>query len=121
MTPNAAAALLAEGIAIAEGYPNASNVPWRARNPGDLEHGDQGLGRINSITIYPDHATGWHKAILQALDMLTGNSRYYRPTMSLATIAAVYTGAQNAPQWAASVSAHCGISPTDPISKLLTD
>jgi len=120
MTPQAAAALLAEGIAIAEGYPNPAAVPWRARNPADLEHGDQGQGRIAAITIYPDHTTGWTHATQQALDMLTGQSRFYKPTMSLQTIAPVYTGADNAPQWAATVATHCRILPTDPISKLLT-
>jgi hypothetical protein len=120
MTPAAAAALLAEGIALAEGYPNPNSVPWHARNPGDLEHGDQGQGRINAITIYPDHATGWLKTTQQALDMLTGTSRFYKPSMSLLTIATPYTGAQNAPAWATTVATHCGIQPTDPISKLLT-
>jgi hypothetical protein len=120
MTPTQAAALLAEGIAIAEGYPNPAHLPWKARNPGDLHNGDQGNGTINSTTVYPDHATGWKQLETEALRILTGQSENYKPGMSLAQIAATYTDEENAPGWAKTVAAHLGISVNDPISALLT-
>lgn len=119
MDTNAAVELLAEGFAIAEGYPNAHSIPWRTKNPGDLCIGDLGSGVLNHKTIFATHAQGWEALRLQARKILTGDHSIYRPTMTLLEVAIRYTGQDHAADWAHIVSVHCGIPTNAAIGTLL--
>lgn len=119
MNISPAAALLAEAIAIAEGYPNPKALPWRARNPGDLELGDFGNGVLNLKTIFPSHALGWTRLEAQAAAMLSAASKHYNPAMTFLQVAATYTGFDNTQPWALAVANHCQLHPTDTLQALL--
>jgi hypothetical protein len=101
---------IADAIAHAEGFYAPGNpLPRRANNPGDLKNGDVGHGTINDKTIYATVEDGWNALYKQVHLMLEGVSHYYQPTMTIAEMAVVYTGADAASSWAATVADKLGV------------
>lgn len=88
----------AESIATAEGFGRAGAVPTLRNNPGDLVGSD---GRIRTFATVDD---GW-RALYHQLDLMRdGESSYYDPTNSIATVATVWTATEQA-SWARNVVA----------------
>ena len=111
---------IAEAIATAEGYfhPSGTAIPQRANNPGNLKLGDIGLGTIGGKTIYATIADGW-AALERQIDLiLTGQSRYYKPDMTILEVAQTYTGGDNAQAWANIVAEKLGVTPNTRIGEV---
>lgn len=102
---------IADAIAHAEGfYADGNPLPRRANNPGDLKRGDVGFGEINGKTIYGSVADGWAALYKQVGLMVSGLSKYYKPSMTIREIATIYTGADSADTWAATVAQQLGVT-----------
>jgi hypothetical protein len=95
---------IAEAIAFAEGYGKPGAIPTVRNNPGDLKDS-------NGIIIqFPTAEEGWNALYRQVLLMLTGESRYYKPTMTIAEIARIYTGEDSYMNWANNVAYKLGVT-----------
>lgn len=117
--------LMAQAIATAEGWTssNPNVVPRRAHNPGDLTRnfGQATAGTANSegVLIFADDDAGWSALKGQVTGMLTGGSHVYKPTMTLLTVARLYTGGDNADSWAANAGRVMGIGPDQTLEDFL--
>ena len=101
---------IANAIATAEGYFASGNpLPYRQNNPGDLRDSS------GAIATYDTAADGWNALYRQVQKMLDGTSAFYGPDQTIAQIAVTYTGADNAPSWAATVAQVLGVDPSTPI------
>jgi hypothetical protein len=96
---------IAQAIARAEGYGVPGAIPTTRNNPGNIK-GPDGV-----IRTYSTPEEGWQALYRQVLLMLTGESRFYRPEMSIAEIARIYTGEAAYMNWARNVSAALGVTP----------
>lgn len=110
----------AQGIAQAEGFGIAGAIPTVTNNPGDLEIGDIGNGTNGGKTIFATVAQGWTALYNQVALMFSGNSAYYSPSMTIAEVAATYTGNDNSSGWANTVAAAVGASASTQLGSLLT-
>lgn len=95
---------IAAAIAKAEGYGVPGAIPTRQNNPGNIR--DQ----TGQIATYSTPEEGWQALYRQVLLMLTGESRYYRPEMTIAEIARIYTGEPTYMNWAVNVARELGVS-----------
>lgn len=120
MTKPQLAVKLAEAAAIAEGYTNPHNRPWRDRNPGDLDAGAQGSPTDGLLIVYPTQSFGWAAAENLWAKIINGLIPAYRNATTIAQIAAVYTGQDNAQAWAAVVATYLGTTPNNTLESLLT-
>jgi hypothetical protein len=96
---------IAQAIARAEGYGVPGAIPTVRNNPGNLK-GPDGV-----IRTYSTPEEGWQALYRQVLLMLTGESRYYKPEMTIAEIARTYTGEARFMDWANNVSLFLGVTP----------
>lgn len=120
MTKAQLAAKLAEAAAIAEGYTNPHNRPWRDRNPGDLEAGPQGSPTDGLLTVYPTQSLGWAAAENLWAKIINRLIPAYNNATTIAQIAAIYTGEDNAAGWAAVVAIYLGTTTNATLESLLT-
>lgn len=96
---------IAKAISIAEGYGKPNTIPTLRNNPGNIKN-SQG-----EIITYPTPEDGWRALYRQVLLMLTGESRYYRPEMTIAEVARIYTGEAAYMNWAINVSRVLKVTP----------
>jgi hypothetical protein len=103
--------MLANAIAIAEGFGVPGAVPTRANNPGDIAFGDIGYGVANSagVTIYASPSDGWAALYNQLNLIFSLQSHVYNPAMTFLDMAVKWTGGDNAGAWAANVAASLGV------------
>ena len=111
---------IAEAIAVAEGWfhPSGTAVPQRANNPGNLKLPENPLGDIGGKTIFATAEEGWAALDRQINFILTGQSRYYTPDMTIFQVAQIYTGGDNAQAWANIVAGKLGVTPDTPIKEV---
>lgn len=119
-------ALLAAGIARAEGYGPEGNIPTRANNPGDIEAGDVGYGTLGEgITVYDSPAAGWLKLYRTVTGWLKGTSKVYFPSDSLRDVARKYVNGPLAAEsyesqsWAGNVTSVIGGTIDDTLQDFL--
>lgn len=118
--------LLAQGIAIAEGFggtehDGSPNLPSRCNNPGDLEIGDVGYGTEMDKTIFPTEQAGWTALEHECDLVLNGLSRAgYKTSDTFLQFAQRYTGGDGSASWAQIVCHHLGISVTDTLKSYYT-
>lgn len=102
---SARVAVIAYGIAVAEGYFVPGSAPARLNNPGALKGSD---GRLREFRTADE---GWAALFDQVARMLSGRSAYYRPDMTIREIAQIYTGGDNPEGWARTVAGYVGVTP----------
>lgn len=96
---------IAAAIAKAEGYGVPGAIPTIRNNPGNIKNAQ------GEIITFPNPEAGWNALYRQVLLMLTGESRYYKPEMTIAEIARIYTGEAAYMNWANNVSRVLGVTP----------
>lgn len=107
---------LAQAIARAEGFYVAGSIPQRANNPGDLEVGDVGHGKLGEgITVFANPQAGWQALYHQVDRMLLGLSKVYLPSMTLAQVGMKYSGD---PNWAKNVAEALGVDESITLAQL---
>jgi hypothetical protein len=100
----------ANAIAKAEGSDPSIN------NPGDLTAGDfdpsQVTGTFNAagVAIVDTLQNGWQALYTKLQNVLSGASSVYSPSMTISEFAQVYTGGDNAAEWAESVASSLGVT-----------
>lgn len=118
--PDSLVQAIARAIARAEGFfSGPTALPVRANNPGNLKLGDAGQGTIGGKTIFATIEDGWAALYKQIRLMLTGASAYYHPGMTIAQVAKIYTGGDNALAWAKNVAISLGVSVQTKLADLL--
>lgn len=103
---------IAQAIATAEGGTTPGTFPYRTNNPCDVFVGGSTAG-------YPTMDAGWNACYNQIGLMLGGQSKVYTPDESISDIAASWapSSAGNVPtNWASTVAAALGLSPSDPLT-----
>lgn len=102
---------IAQAIARAEGFyhPSGTTKPQRLNNPGSI------FGSNGQMIHFETVAEGWDALYRQVERMLTGNSRYYSPEMTIVQIAQIYTGEPHYMNWANNVANALGVSPNTPL------
>ena len=105
MSPTRKIKRIAEAIAKAEGYGVPGAIPTVRNNPGNLK------GPDGEIRWFPTPEDGWNALYRQVTMMFTGESRYYRPDMTIAEIARIYTGESTYMNWASNVARFLGVTP----------
>lgn len=105
MSPTRKIKRVAQAIARAEGYGVPGAIPTVRNNPGNIKD------ETGQIATYPTPAAGWAALYRQVAMMFTGESRWYRPDMSIAEIARIYTGEASYMNWANNVSRFLGVTP----------
>jgi hypothetical protein len=103
---------IAAAIAKAEGYYVPGSLPNRLNNPGSIKGPDGQLIRFDTAE------AGWAALYKQVSLILSGHSRWYRPDMSIAEIAAIYTGGDKPDAWARIVAGDLGVTPGTPIDQV---
>jgi len=106
---------IAGAIAKAEGFLVPGSLPQRANNPGNLKLGGETIG---GKTIFSTVQEGWQALYHQIDLMLSGQSRYYSPDMTIRQVAGIYTGHDNEEAWAKIVAGQLGVSPDTPIGSI---
>jgi hypothetical protein len=101
---------IARAIARAEGYFVSGSLPNRLNNPGSLK--DPNTGQLRAFSTVEE---GWAALKQQVARMLEGTSAFYKPSMTIAQIAAIYTGGDKPDAWARIVAGELGVSPDTPI------
>jgi hypothetical protein len=112
------ASRFAQAIAKAEGFGIPSAIPTRANNPGDLKLPGASPLPGTSITMFATVAEGWQALERQLMLIATGQSAFYRPTMTIAEMAKVWTATEQ-DAWARNVAASLGVSTNTQIGALL--
>lgn len=105
MSPTRKIRRIADAIALAEGYGVPGAIPTVRNNPGNIRD-----TRTGEIITYASPAEGWAALYRQVTMMLTGESRYYKPTMTIAEVAKTYTGEAAYMNWARNVALHLGVT-----------
>jgi hypothetical protein len=105
MNPTRKIRRIAEAIAKAEGYGVPGAIPTVRNNPGNLKGAD------GQIRWFQTPEEGWNALYRQVTMMFTGESRYYRPDMTIAEIARIYTGEAAYMDWANNVARFLGVTP----------
>lgn len=103
---------IARAISVAEGYGVPGAIPTIRNNPGNIR------SSAGPIATYPTPSDGWTALYRQVGLMLSGASAYYRPSMSLAQVARVYTGEAAFMNWARIVAGKLGVSTETPFGEL---
>jgi hypothetical protein len=91
--------LLAEAIAVAEGFYIPGTIPNRANNPGDLTKGDFGdtgvyitaKGGVQIIQ-YASVQDGWNALYQKLQNIANGGSSVYSPDMTLGQFINTFSG-----------------------------
>lgn len=103
-------------IARAEGFYQAGTLPARYHNPGDLKvragekyPGQVGVGKAGHV-IFRNNQCGWWALYHQVDKIMTGDSRFYTPQMTLTDVAHRYAG--NWRRWAQNVAHNLGVPPS---------
>ncbi len=97
---------IARAIAHAEGYYAGDTLPFRRNNPGSIVD-----PTTRTLIQYPSAQDGWTALYNLVGKMLSGESRYYSPDMSIYEIAQTYTGGDKPDAWARIVSGDLGVTP----------
>lgn len=105
MNPTSRIERIAQAIAKAEGYGVPGAIPTVRNNPGNIRD------ETGAIATFPAPADGWAALYRQVTLMLTGESRWYRPDMTIAEVARIYTGESGYMAWARNVAAFLGVTP----------
>jgi hypothetical protein len=113
---------LAKRIGKAEGWgADATNLPTRTNNPGDMELGDRGWGVDHGKTIFEkadfaadiqDHTDGASALRRECLAILSGASHIYKTSWRFIDFAQEWTGGDNPVPWCAVVSEGFGPNAT---------
>jgi hypothetical protein len=121
--------VLAEAIAIAEGYyaggeHDGRSLPYRLNNPGALKKPALGAAVLptwkdTGLVVFPTNAMGWAALRHQVRSMVTGTSAIYEPTDTLLLVAEKY--ADGDVNWAANVAELLHVSPTSTLEDLVGD
>lgn len=109
---------IAQAIAQAEGFGVAGKIPTLANNPGDLELGDIGYGKMGEgITVFGSVTDGWNALYGQISGWLLGTSSNYSINMTWDQIGAKYAGAS---AWANNVASALGVDPNSTLGAYLS-
>lgn len=110
---------LAAAIGRAEGFGPVENLPTKINNPGDLELGDLGLGTQAAKTVFSSIAEGW-SALRREIEIIAnGQSKYYNADTTIADMAKLWTGGDNADSWAQNVASALGVTPQTRLGDVL--
>jgi hypothetical protein len=88
--------LLAQGIAVAEGFGIIGSIPERSNNPGDLKLGS------DYISVFSSAAEGWSRLYHQINIIVEGKSKVYNLSMTLLDMAQKWTATEK-DAWAINV------------------
>lgn len=108
----------AQAIARAEGFYVPGSIPQRAHNPGNLKLGEPSIA--GGITVFDSDDLGWAALYRQLSLIVTGRSRYYSLSMSIADMGRIWTATvaeQGA--WSQNVASALGVSVATPLSQVL--
>lgn len=114
----------AHAVARAEGFGVKGAIPTRYHNPGDIRTFRPGvhyLGQIgvarHGYVIFRNNSYGFLalKGILRGI--VLGESRYYRDTMTVSSVARLYATGWR--RWAKNVSKNLGITPNTKLREYL--
>lgn len=113
---------LAQAIARQEGFYVHGSIPQRNHNPGNLRHGVGGSaskanGTAGGFATYASDEDGFEDLRRQVRMMLTGESSFYNPSMSIWDVAQTYTQTQQL-EWATNVAKFYGVPVTTKLSDL---
>jgi hypothetical protein len=97
---------IAYAIARAEGFFVPGSLPARLNNPGSLK--DPSTGQLRAFTTIEE---GWAALKQQIVRMLNGTSAFYKPSMTIREVAAIYTGGDKPAAWANIVAQTLGVNP----------
>jgi hypothetical protein len=121
--------VLAEAIAIAEGYyadgeHDGRSLPYRLNNPGALKKPALGATLLptwqeTGLVEFPTSALGWAALRHQVRSMLTGTSAIYGPSDTLLLVAEKYADGDT--NWAANVAELLHVPPTITLEDLVSD
>ena len=121
--------VLAEAIAIAEGYyadgdHGGRSLPYWLNNPGALKRPALGASmlptwRETGLVVFPTSTMGWAALRHQVRSMLTGASAIYEPSDTLLLVAEKY--ADGDVNWAANVAGLLHVPPTITLEDLVSD
>ena len=112
---------MGQGIARAEGYGPAANLPTIRNNPGSLTLG-------GTLRGFPDPTAGWNALYGMLAVIERGSSKYYPLTMTFEEFGWMYVNG-TAPgsglvhstdyphNWAVVVAGACGLSPENTLSE----
>lgn len=103
--------LIAQAIAKAEGFYAGNTLPRRMNNPGSITSGGQ-------LVQYASEQDGWNALYALIERILSGESAYYTPDMSVLQVAHVYTGEDKPEAWARIVAEQLGVSVNEPFGNL---
>lgn len=90
---------LANAIAIGEGYPSRTTIPWTQRNPGDLTHAPHATPTANGKFLFVSHSLGWADHEAHCLAILEGREPNYSLSMTIIEFATKYVGGKPSPGW----------------------
>jgi|SRR5579883_3023750 len=109
---------IADAIAHAEGYDVPGSRPRRNNNPGDLERDltGKGIGRDGPYVIYATPADG-RAALEHQVRLMFSGSHVYKPSMTIAEVAAHYTETDR-DAWARAVAERLGVAVTTPLDAI---
>lgn len=119
---------IAVAIATAEGFYVAGSLPQRCCNPGDMKLGDRGWGVEAGKTRYlkadigadiADHTDGFSALRRELEATLLGASHVYTPSDTIETLAAKWTGGDNAGAWARIVAEKLVADPMTQLADLV--
>jgi len=111
---------IAHAIATAEGFFIAGSVPQRNNNPGDIKADLIGKAvgfDSRGFAIFATPEDGWNNLYAQVQGMVSGSSRIYSPSMTIAQVADHY--AEGDPNWSANVAAALGVTPDTPLNQVV--
>ena len=121
--------VLAEAIAIAEGYyadgdHGGRSLPYWLNNPGALKKPALGASLLptwheTGLVVFPTSTMGWAALRHQVRSMLSGTSAIYEPSDTLLLVAEKY--ADGDVNWAANVAGLLHVSPTITLEDLVSD
>lgn len=121
--------VLAEAIAIAEGYyadgdHGGRSLPYWLNNPGALKKPALGASLLptwheTGLVVFPTSTMGWAALRHQVRSMLSGTSAIYEPSDTLLLVAEKY--ADGDVNWAANVAELLHVSPTITLEDLVSE
>ena len=118
--PNGSVWDICTAVALAEGYDEGSGTaPYDLNNPGDLSPGDEsgqavagppenhdGSEIINFATV----EGGFVALYIKFFNIVSGNSKVYRKTLTWTQVAAIYAG--DSGDWLKNVTNYLGVDPS---------
>src|SRR4029079_13986317 len=98
---------LSRAIARAEGFFKDGSRPARNHNPGDLtvDTIKKAIRKDGPYVVYRSDADGWEALEQQCRLMLSGKSKYYKPTMTIEEVGRIYTSTDQE-AWIKAVTQH---------------